>query len=227
MRKAFFYLSAILLYSGICIAQNSGTQGNNSSLNMERNVGGNALTTFNSAGIQGTPYYKEEWTPGTVKFRNQTVATGLNLRFDVYNNNVYFQRDGGTFKFTEAVSEFTLGNNKDFVCRNGYPAIDKQDEKTFYEVLADGKIQLLKFRQKIVREFAEMGKPKEQRFEDLEQLYAMTKDYRMVKIKKSKGDILKALPEYTDSINKIIAASDINPRNETSLTLLFQELNKQ
>jgi hypothetical protein len=78
-----------------------------------------------------------------------------------------------------------------------------------------------------VREFAEMSKPKEQRFEDLEQLYAMTKDYRMVKIKKSKSDILKALPEYADNIHKIMAASDINPKNETSLILLFQELNKQ
>lgn len=221
----------MVLYSVQGISQNqmtlAGREGSNLS-QFERTLQGRPVLEFGTD-IQGTAFYSNDWTAGLVLFKDGKFAKGLPLRFNVYNNKVYFQREENQLEFTEPVRAFWLGTDSVTAAlfRNGYTPVDKNDGETFYEVLANGKVQLLKYRQKLVREIAKLNMPKEKMFEDVEALYVFLPNYRIEKIKKNKSDILKALPEHADAINKILDANKLNLKNEESLVTLFRELNKQ
>jgi hypothetical protein len=235
MRK-FYYcctplLLSTLLYSLPGSSQNQMTLANREGSNLsqfERTISGRPVLEY-GADIQGTAFYSNDWTPGLVQFKDGKVAKGLPLRFNVHNNKVYFQREENQLEFAEPVRAFWLGmdSNTAVLFRNGYTPIDKNDGETFYEVMANGKVQLLKYRQKLLREFSPLNMPKEKRFEDVDALYVFLPNYRIEKIKKNKNDILKALPEYADAINKILEANKLNLKNEEALVTLFRELNKE
>ncbi|WP_315820808.1 hypothetical protein [Paraflavitalea speifideaquila] len=115
----------------------------------ERSLSGRPVMEF-GADIQGTAFYSNDWSPGVVQFRDGKIAKGLPLRYNIYNNKVFFQREEKQLEFTEPVRAFCLGMDSATapLFRNGYTPIDKNDAETFYEVLVNGKVQLLKYRQK-------------------------------------------------------------------------------
>ncbi len=205
----------------------AGRDGSNLS-QFERTLSGRPVLEF-GADIRGTAFYSNDWTPGIVLFREGQAANGLPLRFNVYNNKVYFQREGVQLEFTAPVKAFWLGTDTStaVLFRSGYTPIDKNTAETFYEVLAKGPVQLLKLRQKEIREFSQLNAPKEKQFEDIETLYVFLPNYRIEKIRKNKNDILKALPEHADALKKILETKKLNLKNEEGLVTLFNELNKQ
>lgn len=234
MRKFYQHCTLLLLFMLLYhlpgISQNqmtlAGRDGSNLS-QFERTLGGRPVMEF-GADIKGTAFYSNDWTPGIVMFQQGQAANGLPLRFNIYNNKVYFQREGAQLEFTAPVKAFWLGTdtNTAVLFRSGYTPIDKNTTETFYEVLAKGPVQLLKFRQKEIREFSPLNAPKEKQFEDIETFYVFLPNYRIERIKKNRNDVLKALPEHADAINKILEAKKVNVKSEEGLVMLFNELNK-
>ena len=111
--------------------------------------------SFNIAGkLTGLPelnYLYPDWHKGSVKLSDDKVYRGLDLTYDLINERVLFRSaDLSAQAFKLPVKEFTIVNpdeekgliNKVF--RNGFNALDGHKESTFYEILSDGEIKLLK-----------------------------------------------------------------------------------
>ncbi|MGN6165508.1 MAG: hypothetical protein ACTHOF_13305 [Flavisolibacter sp.] len=177
-------------------------------------------------------FLKQEWSDGIVHFKNRNAAVELPLIFDVYNNHLYFLQGNQIMEFQEPVSEFTLRTvlKKDSVAilfRNNYPDIEKNTAETFYEVLVDGEIQLLKCKAKTILLHKDMDVPEERRDYSKELFYAFYPDNKITQIKADKDYLLQHLPKQAATIRKIIESKKIKIKNESSLIELFRLLNQQ
>lgn len=231
MKKLFLGLSLSIL-SFVTMAQgNMVLSGNRSST-----VFFVAKSGFGEKGIEdidGTPFLATDWSTGSVKFRNGKIAKEATLMFSVYNNRLYFKQGGEVFEFVDPVKEFTINYRKDDVSisplyRNGYPAFAKNTTETFYEVLVDGKLQLLELQYKTIGKFRETySDPEKKRFEDKSVLYAFLPNNDMVRLINVDNDLIKAIPEQETAIKDIIKKQRLKLKNREDVVKLFQALNQQ
>ncbi|OOQ60800.1 hypothetical protein [Mucilaginibacter pedocola] len=101
--------------------------------------------------VVGSPYLNKEWGDGTVLLENGESLKDLKLKYNVMENILSFtdKPDGSEYGFKEPIKEFTITYNDEDQSvtkrfRSGYNGIYKTTPKSFFEVVADGKTQLLK-----------------------------------------------------------------------------------
>ncbi len=192
-------------------------------------INGRAFTNKGIEDIEGSPFLFNEWNPGIVKFRNGRFAKGINLRFNVYNNQLYFKKEEQQLEFELPVEEFMIRGLKDadsvdVYYRSGFPDTEKTTSQTFLEVLSDGKLVLLKYRYKAIGSIKPYNQAERRKFEDREQLFIYV-DKRMVKFKKDKESIIEALPQHKAAILSIVEEKKLRLKNEADVVILFTELN--
>lgn len=195
-------------------------------------INGKPFREANLADIEGHPFLVEEWSRGMVKFKDGSYVKDIPVQFDIHNNKLYFKRNEQRFEFIQPIKEFviTLYKNGDSVrtlYRNNYPSIDKNYEETFYEVITDGKLQLLAFHSKVVDEVKLYNGPEKKKFVPKDGLYAYQADQKIVKLKRDKESIAQAFPEYADAINKIVAEKKLKLKKDEDIATLFSSLNAQ
>lgn len=194
-------------------------------------INGRPFSSRGAEDVEGSPFLFQEWNWGAVKFKSGQYAKDLSLQFNLHRNKLYFQRNGQVLEFVQPVTEFMMGQVIDYdsvavIYRNGYPVTDKTNEETFFELLADGKLQLLKYNSKTIRVFKGYNQPEKKTFEDLSELYLFRPDGKMIKIKKDKESFLQALPEQAAKIEELIGSKKIKMKNESGLARLVFELNQ-
>src|SRR5688572_561330 len=96
-------------------------------------------------------FVKQEWTQGKVKFKSGRPDMEVKMIFDMHNDMPYYLLGTTIMEFVDPVSEFSMlvPYKKDsmmMIFRKDYPAIQANTEQTFYQLMVDGKIQLLKCR---------------------------------------------------------------------------------
>lgn len=176
-------------------------------------------------------FFRQEWSNGTVFFAKNRYEANIPLLFDVYNNRLYFLKDKVIMEFIEPVTEFRieLNDKNDSLMmqfRNAYPPVHSNTAETFYEVLIDGGIQLLKCKAKSIYLHKDQEVPEERRRNDKEQYYVFLNDGEMVLIKKDKKQILQALPAYAGKIDEIINKQKLKLKQEDDLKELIFLLNR-
>ena len=176
-------------------------------------------------------FLKQEWSPGLVSFKNSNQQMRVPLLFDVYSNKLYFLQENQIMEFLEPVSEFTLtllrkGDSSRVTFRSFFPSIQKNTPETFYEVLVDGKIQLLKCKAKTIYLYKDQDIPEEERRYNKELLYAFLPGDKIVAIKRHKENLLMQLPDFAAAIQSILEPKKIKLKSEESLKQLFRLLNE-
>lgn len=196
------------------------------------NLNGRPWAEVKYGSIDGFPYLSEGWINGWVRVNKNRIFKDVSLRFDAYNNKLYFKTDSTEFEFVLPVNEFCIPYKEDAprdssLFRNGYPAIDKNTEETFYEVLVDGKFQLLNFISKVIESYSSYNTPATKRFVNVYQSYAMLPNGSIVKLKYGADKILSAMPAYADAIKNIADKNKLKLKNEEQVVQLFKLLNQQ
>ena len=91
-------------------------------------------------GLDGSPWLTETWVPGTVVTTGGETITGLNYRYNVYRNRLYFQSENIDYVISSPDSiQQILMDKKTFVYDNSDPA---KGNKRLMEVAVDGKARL-------------------------------------------------------------------------------------
>lgn len=192
-----------------------------------RDVTGRPVSASPSDNVEGTPYLVDEWKPGSVILRKGVMIKDMQLKFDVLRNKLYFLRDGAMFEFADSVRDFYLnysdGSSVGLVYRNNFPAVDRNTTSTFYELLVDGKISLLKYRSKTSMEIKGIDLRVTKKYEDRQQYYLALPGNRMMKIKRDKKSLYEALPEYTQQLVKILDEQGL--KNEEALISVIEKIN--
>jgi len=88
-------------------------------------------------GLDGSPWLTESWVPGTVLTIKGETITGLNYRYNVYRNRLYFQSNNTDYviSYPDSIRQ-VLMDKKIFVYDNSDPV---KGNKRFMEVAVDGK----------------------------------------------------------------------------------------
>ncbi len=176
-------------------------------------------------------FLNQEWTPGIVTFKNGAPPMKVPLLFDEFGEKLYYLQGGTTMEFNNPIASFKVmlvikGDSTYVTFRNGFPPIHKNTGETFYQLVVDGKFQLLRCKAKTIGLYKEEI-PEEQRKEAIKELiYAVFPDGQIVIIKKDK-DYLYTLPKYGDTIRQIAEAKKLKLKHEKDLVELFEHLNEQ
>lgn len=177
--------------------------------------------------VEGTAYLFEDWKQGNVTFFNNSVLSGVQLKFAVYGNQLFFKKGEDMLEFTMPVKEFTISsNNKTLLYRSLYPSLGENTTSTFYNVIADGKYQLLKLTTREIRDHKSYNEPVTKKFQDKEAWLVFSPTGVLQYAKPDKASLQTALPEKSADIERIIREKKLKLKNEADLITLFAELNK-
>jgi len=178
--------------------------------------------------IQGTPYLADTWAPGTVKLTNgKTYKDNVLLKYNLADDAVYFKGENGSpLLFASPVSEFTITDetgNRHY--KSGFDAISGYTDKNFFEVIADGTVQVLKKYKKTVRESRDYNSAVTVKaFVDIIQYY-MIKNGKVVSIKNDKKTILTAIGDKQPELEAYIKANNLNLKNDADIGKLVTYYN--
>ncbi|OLY91030.1 hypothetical protein SAMN05444008_113107 [Cnuella takakiae] len=176
-------------------------------------------------------FIKQQWSPGVVTLKTSGQQRQLPLLFDVYNNQLFYQQNGQVMEFLDPVQQFSMGIIKkddsiQVVYRSGYPPVQRNDEATFYELLADGPVQLLRCKAKSIY-LAKEDIPEEERGYKKEMLYASLPDGKIIPVKKDKDYLVKQMPAQAAAISQLTEKHKLKLKNEAALVQLFRLLNQE
>jgi hypothetical protein len=182
----------------------------------------------------GNVKFASDWLTGNVLFKSGKQMNNAELEFDVSINELHFRQDNKTLLFTEPVKEFSLSallhsGLRTFHFKSGYPEYGKQNQHTFYLVLAPGtRYELLKFLGTTVNENYQYNGGTERTYKVVEDLYVydVASNKLMLLPSKSPKAFKKVLPQYESTIEK--AAGDKKDKHwtEEEMISLVDELNK-
>lgn len=182
--------------------------------------------------MYGNPYIIKDWSEGLVKFTSGRVVNQFKLRFDCVRNQLVLQFQGSTFAAESKVKEFVMytgsGKKKDsLVFRKGYPAIDKGNENTFYQVLLEGKTQLLRLITKNIIEEKELitSARARGRLEEDENYYLL-KDGTMILLPPDRAQILNALPGQATALGQFITENNLRFKTQADYIQLAKKYNE-
>jgi hypothetical protein len=183
--------------------------------------------------IDGNPFLINNWADGNIDFVNGKTGV-VKVKYDLVKDVLLFQHKGDStaMYFVDQVKGFTLTNSFinessiiPLVFNSGYPAIDIQTTASFYQVIAPGKVQLLRHYRKAIRTdqaFNSATVTKTFAFTDLYYLYA---DNKISRIKPSQKSILAAMANKSTEIQAYLKTTTVDYKNDAALAKLFNYYN--
>ena len=118
-------------------------------------------------------------------------------------------------------------NDSTFITlRNSYPSLQSNTGQTFYEVLVDGNIQLLKCRAKSIYMFKEPDILDKKKPAHKELLFPYLPGGKIITVRKDIDVLVEKMPEYPQLIKEIENKHNLKVENGKKLCELFTYLNK-
>jgi hypothetical protein len=220
----YFLFFVFLVSSKIVLAQ--GSSGQN-----QVYMNGQLVKETDHSGIEGSPFFNDDWATGLVTLADGRTFKDMSLKYNVYTDEVYFKDQGGeTRAFSNPVSEFKIistenGNSgsKDF--KSGYTIIPGYTAKSFFQVLSEGTVQLLKKYRRVVSETTgiDLGTVTK-KFTDKESYYMIISGTATL-VKKDKKAILTLLNNKQTELEAYIKAHKLDLKNDDDLANLVNYYN--
>lgn len=123
-----------------------------------RDLDGNALLKKYDPGISGSPFINDNWVSSIVTLSNGKQLGPVSVKLNIESSELYYLdsagkemvAQNGSVRKVECLDYYGKDSIR-YVFKNGYPAIDKQDENFYYQVFTEGKIELLAKKFKYIR----------------------------------------------------------------------------
>lgn len=191
-------------------------------------VTGNLYLPNTESTIEGTRLLFEDWMPGVIYMKDGYKADKFLLKFDFYSNELLFLHEGKTLVVVNPVKEFVITPTTGAPClfRRGYQPIERNDEISFYQVIQDGPVSLLKFTSKSInerKEYNKAGTIKE---------YATSINYfiaksngEIIKIKKDKSSLLSAIGDADGKLQTWVDKNKLRCKTEEDMIAVVKAYN--
>lgn len=195
-------------------------------------VTGQPFMTKSYTDVRGSAYLYDTWMKGSVTTDKGVTYEGIELMYDQVANELIFKSSSGETKtFVQPIIEFSIKTMKDEVMlkeqvfRKGFVPVDAASPETYYEVLTDGEAQLLKRTAKAIFEELPYGASSKVKTFQSEIHYYIAKNGKLIKIKKDKKSILRALSDEETEIEEYIKNKRIDLKKDEGLASLVAYYN--
>ncbi len=184
-------------------------------------------TSFRYPDLKGSPYLEEDFIRGTLEMENGD-AMELNLRLNVYDNELEFETDQGIYvlKNPEKMSHIFLGESEYVYFESPSPA---EESSGFFKWIAGEEcLLLLKHRVTYIPSVAagayEPATEAELRKES-DTYYLALEGESPVKLKRKKRFILKLVPSQEEEISRYMKEEKISLYKNNDLIELIDFIN--
>jgi hypothetical protein len=192
-----------------------------------KDVNGRPMTA-KYLGVDGFPYLVKDFRFGSIELKNGRKFTSVPLKLDLVAQEIVFlspNKEEGVIG-SDFVNEVTLIDTTEtginaYIMRAGYPVIDNYKPNQFCQVLADGKITLLK---SIVKS---IDTRKNELSGEISREFATSEAYftyqngMMSRFKRDKNEILGLFYKHSDKIEAFIKANKGSFKNDQYLATIF------
>ncbi|MEO7531797.1 MAG: hypothetical protein ABIS69_10310 [Sediminibacterium sp.] len=183
--------------------------------------------------ISGSPYFNTEYKFASVILENNKKFANIKMRLDLVAQEIYFIASNGVEAFIEAgkvkeIAYYDTSSDGKIIAykfQSGLPAIDKQTERNFYQLLAEGHCSFLKSSiKKISEKKSELSGEVTKEFETYENYYLFING-EMKRLKKDKEFILAELADKQAQMSQYIQSQKLNPKNNEHLIKIINYYN--
>ncbi len=167
--------------------------------------------------VTGTPYLNEVWRSGTVITTQGKRFEVEKMRFNIAQNRVEYEHNANAYELTIPYQSFSInevaddGSLIERTFQNNFPAVETQNEKTFYEVVYNGDTKLLRHYKIRVNEYAEPGSMiRTKRFTKVPSFYIYQPGKKeLTKISKKKQDLLTVFDDKKELVEQFMRENKI------------------
>jgi hypothetical protein len=178
------------------------------------------------SGIRGTPFLADKWIKGSVSIA-RGVYPNLELKFNVYDNTLFFNKNDESFEFQEDVISFTLMPKEDpathMIFKRGISGADLRGNE-FVQVLLEAEMGLYKLDVKQLTEMSEINAGIVKTFANTAKYY-IGKSGKLKFLKLNKQEVLAALSDKQDKIQAYINEKKYSFRKDTELVDVLKYYN--
>ena len=172
-----------------------------------------------SPDIEGSPFLEDRFYKATLLLHNGRVIDSLGVRIDLYKQEIDIKmpNDIEAVAGPGMIKEILLQDSAQpqkllYKFRSGFPAVDNQNENNYYQVLADGKITLVKsIRKKIAEQKNDISGEIVKVFETYEDYYLVVNKV-MIKAKRNTSFFEAQMTDKKEPVKKYIKDHNINCR---------------
>lgn len=171
--------------------------------------------------IEGSPYLNDTWSRGTVRAKHNGKTYELTkMRYDAYKDELEYEENQKPYRFGSEITEFVTN---DGIFRNGFPIYESLTARSFYQILYDGKVKLLKrTTARVQTEKLYSSATQTKRFIKEESLY-LFKNGILTRLKKDKKSLLEALGEKQDELDAFIKDQKLKLSKEEDILRVIEK----
>ena len=186
--------------------------------------------TFNAekySDIRGVPFLFDKWMKSKIDI-DKGYYEGLQIKYDLYDNKLYFLKNEVSLELQENVVSFTLYPKPEdatsgMFFKKGYKG-NSLNADQFVQVMVDGYLQLIKSDIKSLSEMSEINAGMVKTFTTNTRYYIVTpKGINLVRL--NKAEILPYLQDKDAEVQAYILEKKLNLKKDNDLILLLQFYN--
>jgi hypothetical protein len=217
--KKHFLVSLAVFFATVSFAQNV--------VSLIDPVSSKMLNPEKYSGIRGTPFLVDKWMIGTVT-TTKGVYQNLELKFNVYDNALFFNKNDESFELQDDIVSFTLMPKPDdpasyLIYKRGITGADLKDYQ-YVQVLLEGNINLYKLDLKQLSEMSEINAGIVKTFTNNSKYYiGSNKNLQFIKL--NKAEFLNALKDKQEQVQKYCSEKKISFKKDADFIEVLKYYN--
>lgn len=187
------------------------------------------LTVIKYTDMVGNPYLYDFWVKGKVTLKNGKSYSNDSLKYDLIDDKLVFKNDDGTLMhFAEPVKSFDL-LSKDLTVlhfANGLPVSSGMNPESYFQIIYEGKISLLKRTGKFITESKQYNSASTTNSFNTTYSYYSLQNGVLTKISLNKKTIIALFELEEQQLNDYLKQEKIDFKKDADLNKLFTYFNK-
>jgi len=187
-----------------------------------QDLNGQVIFSSKYTDVQGSPYFSDAWTVGSVVSLSNKTYAGLKVRFDAYAGELEYEEKGKPYRLAaNQIRGFSMLAGGDTL---RFTALPGSGPNPFFQVLYDGATQLLKQTRISLTEvqlYNSASPTKE--FSRSVQYFVRKADGSLHKLTRSRKALVALFPEQKEAVEKATRGVDLT--DEAALVDVFARLN--
>lgn len=231
MQKTFVYIFLFVLLAGSSKGQIGSYSFSGGSNVLYNNGYGIPWLNSDLFIADGSPFYDTSFCLGSIQLTNGKMYNGIKLKLNLEEQKIIFEvEDGKAFVLSVPVSRVELGctgSSQATVFRSGFTAIDKQNERSLYQVLDSGKVLLLKYTEIRFKDSKGYNSNEMTRsYRQLPSYYLWIPGKDMMKISNNENDLVGMLSDQQKLLNDAILKEKWKVKKEADLIKIVSLYNR-